>query len=77
MRRAQVALHLGVANFGVTRPNAADIGAEEGFETLASLRRQVTMADPGGIDPPIVVEGGGKQFRGEVLANRRPFPLLR
>ena len=29
------------------------------------------------IDPPIVVEGGGKQFRGEVLANRRPFPLLR
>jgi hypothetical protein len=67
MRLAQLALHLRPADFGLPRPNAADIDHKQRLETLSARRRQLVMADPSGIDPPIFVERGGEELRREVL----------
>jgi len=67
MHLAQVKLHLGSAEFGMTRAHAADIGRKQRLETLAALGGQLLIADPGGLDPPVVVECGGEEFRGEFL----------
>src|SRR6516165_1410148 len=71
MRRGQIALRLGVADFGVAWPNSAGIDHEQGLETLAAFRRQLAIADPGGMDPPIVTKGGRQQFAREILAHGR------
>src|ERR1700730_9280841 len=76
MRLAQVALRLGVTDFGVPRAKAADIGREEPLEALAPFRRQLTMTNPGGTNAPVVVECGRQHLRREVRRERRALPLF-
>src|SRR5262249_25728311 len=58
MRLGQIAIRLGVADFGVARPNAACVGREQRLETLAALPRQLALPASGAIDPPIVTKSG-------------------
>ena len=76
MRLAQMALRLGIADFSVARANTAGVGRQKRLETLAALRRQLSVANPGRIDPSVITKCGSEQFRREILADRCPLPLI-
>src|SRR5262249_12343789 len=68
-RLAQVTFRFGIADLGVVGAYTAGIGAQQRFETLPAFWRQLFIANSGGIYPPVIIEGAGKQFRGEVLSD--------
>jgi len=63
-------------DFSVARANTAGVGRQKRLETLAALRRQLSVANPGRIDPSVITKCGSEQFRREILADRCPLPLI-
>src|SRR5262245_49984027 len=76
MRLAQAALRLGVTDLGVTLTQTPGVRAQQRLETLTALRWQFVIPDPGGVDLPVVLERTQKQFRREIVPNRRLAPLV-
>src|SRR6185295_1819439 len=77
MRFAQVALRFVVTDLGVTLAYLPGVRAQQRLKTLTALWWQFVIPDPSGVYLPVVLERPQKQFRREVIPNRRLAPLVR